>query len=123
MLPLLSFIAQLVPVASAQSPYYSIYCDALGTYCGDGKTFVIHLALRTAQVIVIPTIGGISVIAVIWGAIKMMSSFGEDQGKEDAKKIIIAAIMGIVLAITGAFIVSWMCRVVQLATGGSIPCG
>lgn len=106
----------------AQSPYYSIYCDALGTYCGDGWTFVIHLAIRTAEVIVIPVVGGISVIAILWASVKMSSSFGDDQGKEDAKKIIIAAVIGIVLAVTGVVIVSWACRVVQLATGGSLPC-
>lgn len=107
----------------AASPYFQMYCDALGTYCGDGEAFVAHLAARTASVLVIPVIGGIAVIAVLWASIKMIASFGEDQGKEDAKKIIIAAVVGIALAIVGAAVVHWVCVTVQLATGGTLPCG
>ena len=112
-----------VEKAHAASPYFQIFCDALGTYCGDGEAFVAHLAARTASVIVVPIIGGIAVIAILWASIKMISSFGEDQGKEDAKKIIIGAVIGIALAIVGAALVSWACRTVQLATGGTLPCG
>ncbi len=122
MATLLTAIGFLIEKAHA-SPYYGVYCDALGTYCGDGRAFIVHLAARTANVIVVPVIGGVAVIAILWASVKMMASFGEDQGKEDAKKIIIAAVVGIFLAITGAAIVSWVCRVVQLATGGTLPCG
>ncbi len=118
-----SLLGLLVDKAYAASPYFGVYCDALGTYCGDGQAFLIHIAARTANVIVVPVVGGVAVIAILWASIKMMSSFGEDQGKEDAKKIIIGAVIGIVLAVTGAAIVSWACRVVQTATGGTLPCG
>ena len=118
-----TLIGSLIESAHAASPYFSVYCDALGTYCGDGAAFVIHVAARTANVIVIPVIGGIAVIAVMWASIRMMSSFGDDQGKEEAKKIIIGALVGIVLAVVGVSIVSWVCRVVQVATGGNLPCG
>lgn len=120
---LLTLAGLFTQKAFAQSPYYQLYCNALGTYCGDGKAFVAHLAARTANVIVVPVIGGVAVIAILWASVKMMTSFGEDQGKEDAKKIIIAAVMGIALAIAGAAVVSWVCRVTQLATGGNLPCG
>ena len=53
----------------------------------------------------------------------MMSSFGDDQWKEEAKKIIIGAVVGIVLAVIGVAIVNWSCQVVELATGGSGLCG
>lgn len=119
---LVSIFGLMTDKAYAASPYFGVYCDALGTYCGDGRAFLIHLAARTANVIVVPVVGGVAVIAVLWGSIKMMSSFGEDQGKEDAKKIIIGAVIGIVLAVTGAAIVSWACRAVQTATGGTLPC-
>lgn len=112
----------LVDTVYAASPF-SIYCDALGTYCGDGQEFVVHLAVRTANVLIIPVIGGIAVIAVLWASIKMVTSFGDDQGKEDAKKIIIGAIVGIVLAVTGVAFVNFVCKSVELATGGSGLCG
>ena len=120
---MLSLIGSFIPTAAARSPYFGLYCDALGTYCGDGQAFLIHLAVRTANVLVVPVIGGIAVIAVLWASIRMISSFGDDQGKEDAKKIIIAAVVGIALAVTGVAVVHWMCEVVQLATGGNVPCG
>lgn len=120
---LLSAIAGLlVTKAFAGSPF-SLYCEALGTYCGDGQAYLIHIAVRTANVLVIPVVGGIAVIAVLWASIKLISSRGDDQGKEDAKKIIIGAVIGIVLAVTGVAIVHWLCEVVQLGTGGSLPCG
>lgn len=78
-----------------------------------------HLAARTVNVIVIPTLGGIAVIAVLWASIKMISSFGDDQGKEDAKKIIIAACVGVALAVSGIAIVKWICEAVILTTAGS----
>lgn len=114
--------ALLVETAHAQSPF-QYYCDALGTYCGDGAAFIVHLAVRVADVIVIPLIGGIAVVGVLWASIKMTSSFGDDQGKEEAKKIIIGTCVGIALAIAGVAIVHWACETVQLATGGTVPCG
>ena len=115
----------LIEKAYAASPYFGYYCDALGTYCGDGKYFIIHIADRTADVIVIPTIGGIAVVAVLWASIKMVSSFGDDQGKEDAKKIIIGAVVGIILAVAAYALVHWTCKVVEYATAvqGSGLCG
>lgn len=121
---ILSFLkGLLVDTAIAQSPYYQVYCDALGTYCGDGKTYIIHMATRTANVLVIPLVGGIAVIGVLWASVKMISSFGDDQGKEEAKKIIIGCVVGIALAVTGVAIVNWVCRIVETATSGTGLCG
>lgn len=120
MLSLLTFLG-IIETAYA-SPYFGYYCSALGTYCGDGQGFIIHIAVRTANVIVIPVVGAIAVIAILWASIKMISSFGDDTGKEEAKKIIIGAVVGIVLAVTGVAIVNWVCKVVELATGGSGLC-
>ncbi|MBT4120190.1 MAG: hypothetical protein HOG89_02820 [Candidatus Peribacter sp.] len=104
------------------SPYFGYYCSALGTYCGDGQGFIIHIAVRTANVIVIPVVGAIAVIAILWASLKMISSAGDDQGKEEAKKIILGAVTGIILAVTGVAIVNWVCRLVELATNGSGLC-
>lgn len=108
--------------ALAGSPYFGLYCSALGTYCGDGQGFIIHLAVRTANVLVIPFVGGLGVIGILVAAIKMHSSFGNDQGKEEAKKIIILVAVGITLAVTGVGIVNWVCHIVESTTGGSGYC-
>lgn len=119
LLSLSSFIGFAIQRAYAQSPYFQVYCDALGTYCGDGQEFIIHIAVRTANALIIPLVGGIAVVAVIWAAIKMITSFGNDQGKEDAKKIIQFAVIGVALAVTGVAIVNWVCQLVQLGVNGS----
>jgi hypothetical protein len=120
---MISFLTSLGIIEKAYaSPYFGYYCNALGTYCGDGQRFIIHIAVRTANVIVIPIVGSIAVVAILWASIKMIGSFGDDQGKEEAKKIIIGAVVGIVLAVTGVAVVNWVCQVVELATGGSGLC-
>jgi hypothetical protein len=121
MITLFKFIA-FIPVAHAQS-YYSKYCRALGTYCGDGGTFIIHLADRVVTALIVPLIGGIAVIAVLWASVKLITSYGNDQGKEDAKKIITLATLGIGLAVLALAIVKFVCYAVQVATGGSGLCG
>ena len=102
---------------------WGIYCDALGTYCGNGRLYIISLAARLIDAVIIPLIGGIAVIGIIWAGIKMTASFGNDQGKEDAKKIIGYSIIGIVLSVAGFAIVNWACRFAEFSTGGSGFCG
>ena len=110
-----------VETAFAQDAW-GIYCDALETACGSGKMYVAQLAVRVIDAIIIPLVGGIAVIAVLWASVKMTASFGNDQGKEDAKKIVGYAVVGIVLSITGYSIVKWICELIQMSTGGSGFC-
>ena len=114
-----SFGLLFIEKVHAVSPYFAIYCDALGTYCGDGQGFIAHLAVRTANVLVIPFVGGVAVIAILWASVKMMTSWGNDQGKEDAKKIITMALVGIALAVVGVAVVRFVCFAVQAVHGGS----
>lgn len=111
-----------LPLVYADSSYFEGYCDALGTYCGDGPGFLIHLASRTVEVIVVPFLGGIAVIGVLYAAIKLQSNFGNEQGKEEAKKIIETVAVGVVLAVAGLAVVQWVCNLVQSVTGGSGYC-
>jgi hypothetical protein len=69
---------------------------------------------------VFPIVGGLAVIGVLYGSIKMIASFGNDQGKEDAKKIITMSVIGIALTMTSVAIVNWICRIVQLATNPNV---
>jgi len=110
--------------AFAQSDSWAIYCKSLGTHCGNGREYIISLAVRTIDTLIIPLIGGIAVIGVLWASIKMTASFGNDQGKEEAKKIIGYSVVGIVLCVTGYAIVKWVCVFVEGATaGGASMCG
>lgn len=121
---LATLIGSLVDTAHAASPYFGVYCNALGTYCGDGKLYVVHLATRTANVLIIPIVGGIGVIGILWASIKMTASFGDESGKEDAKKIITGSVVGIVLVVTGVALVNAACKAVELATNaGTSYCG
>ncbi len=116
-------LGTFIPSTQAASPYYSLYCNALGTYCGDGRAFLIHLAVRTADVLVIPIIGGLAVIGILWGTQGMISSFGNDEGKENAKKVIFGSVIGIVLAVGGVALVHLICTAVESAVNGSGLCG
>ena len=110
----------------AQGSPWDIYCKALNennTNCLNGKTYVLSLAIRTMDTVIYPLIGGIAVIGVLWASIKMTASFGNDQGKEEAKKIIGYAVVGIVLCVTGYAIVKWVCLFMQETTGVSGMCG
>ena len=107
----------IVGKAYAQDAW-GIYCDALGTACGDGNLYVAHIAVRMINAVIYPLVGGIAVIAVLWASIKMTASFGNDQGKEDAKKIIGYAVIGIVFSMTGYEVVKWICELIQMSTGG-----
>ena len=108
----------MVGKAFAISPYQK-YCNALGTYCGDGWLFLIHLSDRVANALIIPLIGGIAVIAVLWAGIKLIISYGNDQGKEDAKKIISMAVMGVAFSVIAVAVVRFVCLAVQVAVAGS----
>ena len=123
MISLLTRLGTLAPEAHAQS-YFAAYCGALGTYCGDGGAFIIHLADRVITALIVPLIGGIAVIAVLWASVRLITSYGNDQGEEDAKKIISLAVIGIILAVMALAIVKFVCYAVQTAVaGGNQLCG
>jgi len=118
---LITLLKASVQKAFAQDAW-GIYCDALGTSCGDGKMYVAHLAVRMIDAVIYPLVGGIAVIAVLWASVKMTASFGNDQGKEDAKKIIGYAVIGILFSVTGYSVVKWVCELIQMSTGGTGYC-
>ncbi len=46
-------------------------------------------------------IGGGAVLGIFYGALKLAMSMGEDEGRQNAKNAVIAAVFGIILAIIG----------------------
>jgi len=83
------------------------YCEALHPGCGAGSDFLAQLAERVAN-IVFEIVGGVAVIMILWGAIRIVSSGGNDEGRTQGKNIIIAALVGIFFAVTGWAIVQFV---------------
>jgi len=103
--------------AHAQNAY-SQYCEALGTYCGDGRAFVIHLATRI-ETIIVQFIVGAAICAVIYGALKIVTSAGDDGKKEEGKNIIVTALIGLVLAIAAHAVISYVAGFLTQAIGST----
>lgn len=118
---LLTLFEATIHTAFAQDAW-GIYCEALGTACGSGKMYIADLAVRTINAIIFPLVGGVAVIAILWASVKMTTDRGSDQGKEDAKKIIQYAVIGVMFSITGYSVVKWVCEMIQTSTGGSGYC-
>ena len=60
--------------------------------------FINNWAIRSANLFLKFVTGG-AVAAIMWGGLKMISSAGNEEGKESAKKIVLFAVAGLLLAI------------------------
>lgn len=110
---LLSIIIKLVGVPAAYSAdaadgvdrlkkYWSIFGDGAG-----GSNLLIAFAERVAEMVFL-LIGGISVIGVLQGAIKIVTSGGNDEGRNKGKTMIISALIGVGLAVLGTALVAFV---------------
>lgn len=107
----LVIIHWLIPKAYA-SPITD-YCQALHPGCGSGRYFIIDLANGVVNFLS-TIVGGAAVLALIWGAIRILSSGGNDEGKNQGKTIIIAALAGLVLALAGKTFVYFVAEFVEM---------
>lgn len=106
----------LVPHAEAADPgVWGIYCSAFGA-CGEGRTFLVDLAGRAVTMVFI-LIGSGCVLVVLYAAIRIVSSGIDESGHQEAKKMMTNATIGLVLAIMGWSIVSYVGRLVLLIAG------
>ncbi|MCF7844681.1 MAG: hypothetical protein K9M03_02525 [Kiritimatiellales bacterium] len=113
-------IGSLVEKAYADNIYR--YCGILHPGdCGSGSEFVIQFFDQVGDFFAM-LIAGAAVIATIYGGIKLIASGGNDQGKEDAKKIIIAALIGLILAIAAEAIMNFVCKFISGILGSSATC-
>lgn len=105
MYSLLQLLASyLVPTAHAQSvwrQYYSIFGGS-----GSGQGFIVDLAIRAANFFLILLSSG-AVLAIMWSGIRMATSAGNEEVKENAKKTIQLALLGAVLAIMAQAIITF----------------
>ena len=113
----IEFIVGILGIEKAYAENVLIkYCETLHPGCGAGSEFLSQLAERIAT-IVFEIVGGVSVIMILWGAIRIVSSGGSDEGRTQGKSIIIAALVGIFFAVTGWAIVEFVYTFVGNAAG------
>jgi len=93
-----SIVGTIINTASAQD--FSQFCSFIDPSCGSGSsgTFLVQVAQRVGGGIVEPLVGGAAVLVIIYGAIRLASSGGDEAGKEAAKRIIKTGLIGLALA-------------------------
>ena len=94
----------LVPTAYAQNAwaeYYSIFGGS-----GSGQSFIVDLAIRAANFFLLLITGG-AILAIMWAGIRMTTSAGNEEVKENAKKTIQLALLGAILAIMAKSIIAF----------------
>ena len=80
------------------------YCETLHTGCSADRSLIIELANGAIRV-VSRFIGGLAVLAILWGALRIVTDGGRDEGKNQGQSIILAACVGLVLALLGEALV------------------
>ena len=79
-----------------------------------GLQFVLLLATN----LILRFIGGIAVLMIVYGGIRMIMTVADENAHGEAKKIVMYACMGLVLTIGADAIVMYVMNVTRLATGG-----
>lgn len=118
MTALSSFVGSLVPVARAAAieklfgqgaglaEMWASICSTLG-FCNLGQAAPVYFYARIVEFLFLMT-GGVAVIMVIYAGIKMQLSQGDESGLEEAKKVLMYALGGVVLSIAGYGIVRYI---------------
>ena len=108
---LLSIIIKLVEVPAAYAEgadlekfndYWSIFGGGAG-----GGNLLEAFSIRVGKMIFL-LIGGIAVIGVLQGAIKIVTSGGNDEGRNKGKTMITSALIGVGLAVLGTALVEFV---------------
>ncbi|MDO8468431.1 MAG: hypothetical protein Q7S29_01600 [Candidatus Peribacter sp.] len=102
------------PALAADLGVWGAYCSTFGA-CGGGQTFLMDLAGRTATFI-FQLVGGGAVLAVLYASVKLVT--GGEAAKDEAKKIIEYALGGLVLAIMGWSVITYVGQLIIGVTGG-----
>ena len=108
---LTAILAQLfIQTVHAQN-IWAKYAAPMGGL-GSGRMFVNEFSVRIANFFLLLFTGG-CVLAIMYGAFGMITSFGGDEGKEKAKKTLIAATIGLVLAFTAQMLLKFATDLVK----------
>jgi hypothetical protein len=76
---------------------------------GGGVTFI---ALRISNII-LQMVGGIAVAVLVYGGIRMVMSRGNDEGFNEAKKIVIYTVIGLILVIGSDAIINYAMALIR----------
>lgn len=79
-----------------------------------GLAFILLLITN----IILRFIGGIAVLMIVYGGIRMIMTVADENAHTEARKIVLYAAAGLVLAIGADAIVLYVMSVVKLASGG-----
>ena len=79
-----------------------------------GLTFLTLLITN----VILRFIGGIAVLLIMYGGIRMMMTVADENAHGEAKKIVMYACLGLVFVMSTDAIVLYFMRLVQLAAGG-----
>ena len=82
-------------------------------YAQGGAAFLMLLATN----IILRFIGGIAVLMVVYGGIRMMMTVADENGHTEAKKIVMYAGIGLILVLATDAIVVYVMQLLELAVG------
>ena len=68
---------------------------------------------------ILRTIGGLAVIIILWGAIRIIT--GGEEGVTEGKKIVLYAVLGLIAALCADAATIYTCQLVWAASGGVAP--
>lgn len=88
--------------APGVSGMWAKICGALR--CSPGEGALVFFTQKTIDFI-FPLVGAVAVCIVIYAGIKLTTSEGNDEGRSEAKKIILHALGGIILAMIAGAVV------------------
>ncbi|MBT7928803.1 hypothetical protein HN682_02635 [Candidatus Peregrinibacteria bacterium] len=94
----------IVPSAYAQGVWRDYYTTFGGS--GSGKYFVVDVAIRGANFFLMLITGG-AILAIMWSGIRMAASGGNEEVKDNAKKTVQYALIGVVLALMSQAIITF----------------
>ena len=63
-------------------------------------------------------IGGLAVLMIMYGGIRMIMTVADENAHGEAKKIVLYSCLGLILTIGADAIILYVMRVVQMAAGG-----
>ena len=102
-------IIALVGVPAAHAGALDLYSDYWVIFGpGPGGDNLITAFANQVTAMVTLFIGGMATIGVLLGAMKIVTSGGNDEGKNKGKSMIIASLVGVALAVLGAGLVQFV---------------
>jgi len=98
----------LIPTAYAAPNYWLEICLIFSNPClAGGDTTLYDAGVGMARFVATFVWGGCTV-AILWGAVKIAASGGNDEGKTQGKNIIMTAMIGFALALAAQVIINFV---------------